>query len=186
MTTKNAALGVVVACVALVLGSCAGKSDPAADRASGSPSSVTSTIAPTPQVTAGIQQCKKPKPAPFPDWVPKDLPLPDDIYAYKNLPPVGGYKRALFAMDTGTRDFIKLVLKEWPKHGYALGRGDAEPGEVEDDFRKPPAVGAFKANDVYCTPGYTVMYLIWAEKGPKNFNVLPTPSASGSPLGKKK
>lgn len=173
---------VTAACAALLLASCSGDSGPKA----GGPKPTTSSqrasiITAAPQQT-GIPECEKPKEVPFPDWVPDDLPLPEGIYAYKNLPPVGGYQRSLFVLDEGTRQLIKLVLREWPKAGYALGRGDAEPGEVEDDFRKPPAVGAFKANDVYCTPGYTVMYLIWAAKGPKSFQALPTPTSSGSPL----
>lgn len=176
---------IVLACAAaaaLALSSCtkdSGKTDAA------SPKRTTiSPASPAPTVTNGIPECKKPKEVDYPEWIPDDLPLPEGTYAYKNLSPLGGYRRALFVMDVGTRQFIKLVLREWPKAGYALGRGDAEPGEVEDDFRKPPAVGAFKANDVYCTPGYTVMYLIWAEDGPKSIP-LPSPTSTGSPLKKK-
>jgi hypothetical protein len=178
---------VVTACAALVaaaLSSCAG--DSGKNQAGDSPKRTTvAPASPAPSLSNGVPECKKPKEVAFPEWIPEDLPLPEGTYAYKNLAPLGGYKRALFVMDVGTRQLIKLVLREWPKAGYALGRGDAEPGEVEDDFRKPPAVGAFKANDVYCTPGYTVMYLIWAKDGPKAFNVLPTPTATGSPLNSK-
>jgi hypothetical protein len=124
-----------------------------------------------------------PKEVPFPDWVPDDLPLPDGIYAYENLKKTGGYERAFFALPrTSTVELTKLVLREWPKSGYTLGRGDAEPGEVEDDFHKPPAVGAFKANDVYCRPGYSVMYLIWAPDGPTGQFILPSPTSRGTPL----
>ena len=135
-----------------------------------------------PRPTSVLPECKKPPEVKYPEWVPDDLPLPKDIYAYKNLPPLGGYQRALFVMELTTEQLIKLVLEEWPKAGYTLGRGDAEPGEVEDDFRKPPAVGAFKANDVFCSPGYTIMYLIYAREGPDSVNVLPTPTAKGTPL----
>jgi hypothetical protein len=136
-----------------------------------------------PQATLELPKCKPPKEVPFPDWVPGDLPLPDNTYAYENLKPTGGYKRALFVlMKTNTAELTKLVLREWPKAGYTLGRGDAEPGEVEDDFHKPPAVGAFKANDVYCTPGYAVMYLIYAPEGPEGEFILPSPTSRGTPL----
>ena len=173
----------VCAAVVVALSSCSG--DNGHTDAKGDPKRTTvAPASPAPSVSNGTPPCKKPKEVAFPDWVPDDLPLPEGTYAYKNLAPLGGYKRALFVLDTGTRQFIKLVLKEWPKAGYALGRGDAEPGEVEDDFRKPPAVGAFKANDVYCDPGYTVMYLIWAEHGPKAINPIPSPTATGSPLKK--
>jgi hypothetical protein len=176
-----------IACVlwlAGLLGACGGDSKPidSGSKATASVPAATATV--TPQAGNGVPPCKKPQEVAFPQWLPDDLPLPDGTYAYKNLAPIGGYKRALFVLDVGTTPFTKLVLKEWPKAGYTLGRGDAEPGEVEDDFRKPPAVGAFKANDVYCTPGYTVMYLIWAPKGPKSLSALPSPTSTGSPLSK--
>ena len=168
----------------VALASCSGDGSNRADAKPGRTSAAPTVSAAVPTgVDNGIPECKKPKEVDFPEWIPDDLPLPEGAYAYKNLAPLGGYKRALFVLEQGTRQFIKLVLREWPKAGYVLGRGDAEPGEVEDDFRKPPAVGAFKANDVYCDPGYTVMYLIWAEDGPKGFDVAPTPS--GSPLKSK-
>jgi hypothetical protein len=108
--------------------------------------------------------------------VPKDLPFPPGTYAYRNFPKLSGYERALFVVRVGTTQIAKLVLKQWPKAGYVLGRGDSEPGEVEDSFTKAPASGAFKANDVFCTPGYTVMYLVYANKGP----VIPAPSPTAS------
>jgi hypothetical protein len=186
MRAKTRSSGLVCALAAvLALGSCSSNAG-RFDDAGGKPKKTTiaPSFSPAP-VPTGIPECKTPKEVDYPDWIPDDLPLPEGTYAYKNLAPLGGYRRALFVMDVGTRQFIKLVLREWPKAGYVLGRGDAEPGEVEDDFRKPPAVGAFKANDVYCDPGYTVMYLIWAEDGPKDINVLPTPTSTGSPLAGK-
>jgi hypothetical protein len=184
-TTTRWARLVCVVVAGIILGSCSSNAG-SFDDAGGKPkrTTVAPSLSPAPAATGGVPECKTPKEVTFPDWVPDDLPLPEGTYAYKNLAPLGGYERALFVLQQGTRQFIKLVLKEWPKAGYVLGRGDAEPGEVEDDFRKPPAVGAFKANDVYCTPGYTVMYLIWAKNGPKNLNVLPSPSSTGSPISK--
>ena len=135
-----------------------------------------------PSPTVALPKCRKPKKVRYPNWVPDDLPLPAGTYAYKNLPPLGGYERALFYLDMTTQRFTQYVLKKWPEAGFTLGRGDAEPGEVEDDFHKPPAVGAFKANDVICSPGYAIMYLIWAPDGPTGMNVLPTPTVTGTPL----
>ena len=45
------------------------------------------------------------------EWVPDDLPLPENTYAYDNLKPTGGYKRALFVLlRTNTAELTKLVL----------------------------------------------------------------------------
>jgi hypothetical protein len=64
-----------------------------------------------------------------------------------------------------------------------LGRGDSEPGEVEDQFGKAPAVGAFKAQAVYCDPGFSIMYLIYAKQRPDVGQPAPgIPSPQGSPL----
>ena len=167
---------------AVVLVSCGGDGDArsARDKPKRKPSRASSPPAPKP--TSALPECRKPKKVDYPEWVPADLPLPRGTYAYKNLPPLGGYERGLFVLELSTQQLIKHVLEEFPKAGYTLGRGDAEPGEVEDDFRKPPAVGAFKANDVFCSPGYSIMYLIYAPKGPKGVNVLPTPTSTGTPL----
>jgi hypothetical protein len=78
----------------------------------------------------------------------------------------------------GTEQFGRYALDEWPKQGWILGRGDAEPGEIEDAFNRPPSSGAFKANDVFCKPGYSVMYLIYSPQA--QLAPLPTPTPSGT------
>lgn len=160
---------------------CGGDSAPRAKRSPTPSRTVTVSASPT-FAGATPPDCKPPKKVSFPTWVPDDLPLPDGIYAYRHLGKISGYQRALFVIPMGSTDFAKMVIHQWPKAGYVLGRGDSEPGEVEDNFSKSPAVGAFKANDVFCTPGYTIMYLIYAKNGPQVPVPTPTLSASGSPL----
>jgi regulator of RNase E activity RraA len=75
--------------------------------------------------------------------------------------------------------WIQFVLQQWPQAGYLLGRGDSELFEVEDIFTKAPSVGAFKAVQQTCAPGYAKMLLIFAEQSP-GLPVLPSPS--GSPI----
>jgi hypothetical protein len=163
-----------------VLTGCALQTEAGGDKRP-SPAITSPPSAPVP--TLALPRCKFPKKVAFPEWVPDDLPLPDGIYATEHLSRDSGYLRGFFVLPrTSTIELTKLVLKEWPKAGYTLGRGDAEPGEVEDDFHKPPAVGAFKANDVYCDPGYSIMYLIWAPDGPTGQLVLPSPTSKGAPL----
>jgi hypothetical protein len=182
MTRLRRLLGAAVV-LGLVLGSCAWETQSGAPRA-GNPSPAFSTIPPNSQPTLALPKCGKlPEKAPFPEWLPDDLPLPKPIYAYQNQPRRGGFEGAFFLMKgTTTIELTELVLEQWPKAGYTLGRGDAEPGEVEDDFHKPPAVGAFKANDVYCRPRHTIMYLIYAPDGPTGEFVVPTPTSRGTPL----
>jgi hypothetical protein len=124
--------------------------------------------------------CDYPEQIEEPDWLPDDLTFPEGTYASQRLEDSYGYKRGIFVMRTSLSAFTQHVLTEWPELGWTLGRGDSEPGEVEDQFTKPPAVGAFKAQSVYCDPGYAVMILIYAPDSSK-VGVNPN-TQSGSPL----
>ena len=117
--------------------------------------------------------CRYPAKIAMPAWVPKDLPLPEGTYAYRSLPDLSGYHRALFTFRIDTAEFARFVLREWPKSGWTLGRGDSELGEVEDQFSRPPAVGAFRATDHFCQPGRTDMFMLYSEAPQR---LVPTPS----------
>src|SRR5438034_5001391 len=118
------------------------------------------TSTPSPPAPS-LPACKLPRKLPYPSWVPKDLPLPDGIYQSQRLPEEAGYHRGLFVIPVSTVQFARFVLSKWPKAGWQLGRGDAEPGEVEDQFLKSPAFGAFKAQDMACSPAHSIMLLIY-------------------------
>jgi hypothetical protein len=183
MTRLRRQLGAAVL-IASTMVACAWETDAGGGPQAASPSPAIPTAQPNVQATEALPRCPRfPEPIPFPEWVPDDLPLPKPIYAYQRVAKQGGFEGAYFVLKgTTTVELTKLVLREWPKAGYTLGRGDAEPGEVEDDFHKPPAVGAFKANDIYCRPLHSIMYLIWAPKGPTGKLFLPTPTSRGTPL----
>ena len=130
-----------------------------------------------------LPRCDYPPEVRDPRWLPKNLPLPDGSYTMERLEPLAGYKRVLLVIPITLDELTTFVLEEWPKQGWVLGRGDAEPGEIEDQFSKAPAVGAFKAQAVYCDPGYSVMYLIYAPDRPPDPDAAPgIPSPRGSPL----
>jgi hypothetical protein len=116
----------------------------------------------------------------MPAWIPPDLPFPQGTYATQALAATFGYERAVLVVPGTAESFARFVIKEWPKSGWVLGRGDAEPGEVEDQFLRPPAVGAFRARTEFCTPGYALMLIIYT----RNRQAIPLPSSSpgGSPL----
>ncbi|MFN2545596.1 MAG: hypothetical protein ABR600_13655 [Actinomycetota bacterium] len=169
--------------LALLLGACGGGGSSADGTPQPSRTSATSAV-PTPSLSP-LPKCKLPKRIDFPSWVPKDLPLPEGTYASRRLPKTVGYFRGLFVLTVNTTDFAKYVLKEWPAAGWQLGRGDAEPGEIEDQFIKSPAFGAFKAQDMLCSTPHAIMLLIYVPDRSKLPGVLPatpTPGASGTPL----
>lgn len=163
-------------------GDTAGSSGPSPSRTPSATSSGRSQAPFTPLPRAqlsGLPPCHLPQRVPLPEWLPTDLPFPAGMYASQDVGKQNGYFRGLFVLPGTTTVFARFVLKAWPEAGYQLGRGDSEPGEVEDVFAKPPSVGAFKAQDQNCNPGFTLMLLIYTP----NRTTLPLPGTSPqSPL----
>jgi hypothetical protein len=129
---------------------------------------------------SGLPQCEPPPRIATPAWFPKDLPLPRNSYTTQALPVSFGYQRAVLVVPGTAEQFGQFVLREWPRAGWVLGRGDAEPGEVEDQFLKPPAIGAFRVRTEFCTPGYSLMLLIYSKN--RTAVPLPSPTPRGVPL----
>jgi hypothetical protein len=125
--------------------------------------------------------CQFPSKIAFPEWIPSDLPLPKGTYATQVLPSTQGYNRGLFVVPVDLRELTRFVLAEWPAQGWVLGRGDSEIGEVDDQFTRPPSVGAFRARAQFCDPGYVLMLLIYIPDRSKVTTLPIFPSASGSP-----
>jgi hypothetical protein len=103
-------------------------------------------------------------------WVPADLPLPPGTFATKELlagPPTG---QGLFVAPVSLVEFVKFANAEWPKHGWAQGRGEAEPGEAESTFvRASPAAdgtrqgGAWRVRETYCEPRQVELLLVYKQ-----------------------
>ena len=171
MSTRTCAriLGVLMALAMLSACSGSGKKSAASP---GLPSANSSTLR--------LPKCRYPPRIATPTWIPPDLPLPQGTYATQSLAATFGYERAVLVVPGSAESFARFVIKEWPKSGWVLGRGDAEPGEVEDQFLRPPAVGAFRARTEFCNPGYSLMLIIYT----RNRQAIPLPSSSpgGSPI----
>jgi len=136
---------------------------------------------PTRVLPSDIPPCKFPAKIGNPSWFPADLPKPAGMYATQVYPDSFGYSRAIFFVPGSLVDLAKFVLTEWPRAGWVLGRGDSEQSEIEDEFSKPPAVGAFKAQSQFCSPGYNLLLLIYAPDRSKIGPGVPN-SQGGSPL----
>lgn len=124
--------------------------------------SVPVALAAEPAAAAG--SCFSPAAINMPRWMPADLPLPDGTYAFRNLKKQNGYHRAKLFVPRNANGFGRFVINKWPPAGWTIGRGDSEPGEVEDSFSKSPAVGAFKDN-TRCNSKKSRLYLVFNPNG---------------------
>jgi hypothetical protein len=133
----------------------------------------------SPYTPEPLPKCQYPKKIRLPKWLPEDLPFPRGTYTQERLQPYEGYRRVLLVIPVSLEKLTDHVLNVWPRNGWVLGAGDSEIGEIEDQFGKAPAFGAFRAREVICDPGYSVMYLIFTKN-----RAAPGPVSSprGSPL----
>ncbi|MCA1834768.1 MAG: hypothetical protein ABR548_09465 [Actinomycetota bacterium] len=107
-----------------------------------------------------------------PSFYPSDLPLPKGSFAVEVPPAQGSTHRVVFNIQGDLRTFVRFVIAEWPKKGWALGRGEAEPGEAEDQFSHTATgrFGAFKAQSTLCDTSKTWVLFVLGRRA------APTPS----------
>jgi hypothetical protein len=111
-----------------------------------------------------------------PDWFPVDLPLPpgsfpiEDTESSSSAPDsdadsgsVEQTHRGFVAVKGTIDDFVAFVKTNWPAQGWALGRGEAEPGEAEGGFRKGDFGGAYRIRDVYCDATTTELLITYGK-----------------------
>jgi hypothetical protein len=135
------------------------------------PTTTTTTTTALPTTTtaapalAAVTTICQPRPAPAPpvSWLPADLPFPPGTYTVSEVPPAPGdpFRKAFLAVPTTLAGFVSFIGANWPAHGWALGRGDAEAGEVDDAFRRSATEGgAFRATSPWCDTGWSQVYLL--------------------------
>lgn len=169
----------LTAAVALALAACGG----------GSTTPAAPTVGPTPTGIAGIDpaslpECEYPDRISFPSWFPEDLPLPPGSYAAEKLTAVQGYRRSLLVVQRSLAEFQDFVLDRFPQEGWVVGRGDTEPGEVDLQFSRAPSVGAFRALDQFCRPGFVLVLMIFAPDREAIEAPPPiSPNPGASPIG---
>ena len=122
------AAGVAAAVVGLVASGCTGgEPTPRAVR--------TATPVPTPTVSS-CPDPKPAKPAVWPPEVPEDIPKPASAVIEKVEKTASGVTVVRFSTESSLREGVLYVVKEFPKVGYTLGRGDAEVTEADAPFQK--------------------------------------------------
>jgi hypothetical protein len=163
----------------LFLSGCGGDGNGGSDQAR--PPGLPTTGAPVGTTTITTGACVAPPPPAAPlAWLPADLPLPPGSYPTREYPSEGRLHRGLLYVPVSISEFVRFALAEWPGRGYLLGRGESEPGEAEDGFRKGAFAGAFRARTAYCDR--TELLLVYGQAtAPGSPTTGPTTTTS-SPL----
>jgi len=108
-----------------------------------------------------------PAQAAAPDWYPADLPLPGGSYAAGEVPGPPSVRKGVWAVKASLRAFVQhTALEAWPARGWHLGRGDAEAGEADGNFRRGQEAGTFRARTVYCEQGWTELVVTFSAAAP--------------------
>ena len=131
---NSAAIAALGVAVSAIITACGGSSSPAARTA---PSSAVLTGSPCPTPAGGKDQ-------PWPRVVPRDLPKPPHITIVKQETTSGGLHVIQFSTPLSLRESVLFVVRQLPKAGYTLGRGDAEASEADAPFSRGDIRGTFK------------------------------------------
>ena len=108
---------------AMLLSGCSGSSSPSSQ-----------PTAPVPTTPAACPQPSDPKPTNWPPIVPDDLPKPANATIDSADTAPDGVRIVKFTTPQSLREAVLFVVRELPKAGYVLGRGDAEAAEADAPF----------------------------------------------------
>jgi hypothetical protein len=141
------------------------------------------TPTPTPEIT-----CPPPGPASgvWPPEVPDDLPKPPGARIEKAEKAQGGVTVVYFSTHNSLRDGVLHVVREFPKHGYTIGRGDAEVSEADAPFHRGDIQGLVR---MLAREACKTQWLLAISRAsglnavPFAPNYTPPPSAAPLPFG---
>ncbi|MCU1587351.1 MAG: hypothetical protein JWN31_844 [Frankiales bacterium] len=156
----------------LLLASACGRGDPGSATATPSPAQTTAAAG-CPAATGSFA---------WPADVPRDLPQPAGA-TYKLTVRRGGLTSVRYSSPTSLRESLLLVLRQLPKRGFTIGRGDAEPAEADVPFGRGDVIGIYKMIIVGpCSTDWLVAVGHKTQIG--GSPILPTikPGPSSSPL----
>jgi hypothetical protein len=125
MMLARAGVPAAVLAVATTLSGCGGSS---------APTTAPQPTAPVPTTPAACPQPSDPKPVEWPSTVPADLPKPPNATIDDAETAQDGVRIVKFTTPQSLREAVLFVVRELPKAGYVLGRGDAEAAEADAPF----------------------------------------------------
>lgn len=166
----------LIAAAVLALPACAGESaDPGAQ-----------PTTPAPAVSG--QSCPPVTATPDPKWpkdVPSLVPRPAGLAVERVDRTQGNVTQVRSMVPMSIRDSLLWIVREFPKNGFTLGRGDAEATEVDAPFQRGEALRGLVR--VFVTPQDCQTLWLYAvvrnTNAPYDISYTPPPSSTPLPFG---
>lgn len=119
----------------------------------------------------------------WPAGIPANFPKPPGGRILSVRDAADGVRIVRLSTEVSLRDGVLFVLRELPRAGYALGRGDAESGEADAPFRGGDVRGVIRLSviDSACRT-YWLVAVVRPGATPGTTPLLPRPRVSSSPL----
>jgi hypothetical protein len=174
---RPAATFVLAAVLAAGLTACAGEPS--------GPDAVPTTAAPSP--TSSGPQCPVPQTSdpPWPKEIPSSIPKPPGLKIEKTDNTKGNVVQIRGTVPASLRDAVLFIIKEFPKNGFVLGRGDAEATEADAPFQRGEALRGLVrvfATDKLCETQW--LFAVVRNTGaPFDLSYTPPPSSTPLPFG---
>jgi hypothetical protein len=169
--------GTFLAIAALALTSCAGSVDPQPTALPG-----------TPVATVSGQSCPPAKKLTNDGWpadVPAFVPRPNGIKVQRTDRTQGNVTQIRSTVPMSLRESLLWVVREFPKAGFSLGRGDAEATEVDAPFQRGEALRGLVR--VFITQNDCETLWLYAvvrnTNAPYDIGYTPPPSSTPLPFG---
>jgi hypothetical protein len=146
------------------------------------------TTAPTRTLAPTDPPCPKPKPT-KPNWpkeIPDFIPRPEGVTIQKVTPASdGNVTQVRFSTPKSMTESRDFVLSEFKKNGLHLGRGDAEPSELDVQFQRNEGLRGLVrifATTERCTTLW-LLAVVRDTSAPYDIGYTPAPSSSPLPFG---
>lgn len=116
----------------------------------------------------------------WPAEVPATLPKPPGA-VFKAVARRNGITSVRFSTPTSLREGLLFVLRELPRSGFTIGRGDAEPAEADVPFGRGNLQGIYKMIILGTCSTDWLVAVTQARRGGSPI-LTPNPGASSTPL----
>jgi hypothetical protein len=121
----------------------------------------------------------------WPKDVPEIVPRPDGIKVAKVDRTEGNVTQVRSMVPMSINDSLLWIVREFPKNGFTLGRGDAEATEVDAPFQRGDALRGLVR--VFVTPEKCETLWLYAVvrnvNAPYDISYTPPPSSTPLPFG---